>query len=113
MANETEAAKTPDEIVAELGRLVVKLRKPAKYEDVEKAELVFDFDGLTGEDITRAFAEALAVEGGKMVPVPALDPRCQAYVAAKAAGVPSGLIMALGAKDFGKVTTSTMVFLTG
>jgi len=93
MADEAQTEKSNE-------RVVITLRAPVKYEDVEKKELVLDFGGLSGDDITAIIKAAERDNGGNPMTVPALDPHVQKRAAAKAAGVEVGLIGKLGAKDF-------------
>jgi hypothetical protein len=86
------------------------LRTPVEYEDIKAVELVLDLGNLSGADISDAYEERNS-DGGTAIIYPAIDKRCQAYVAAKAAKVPVGLIMALKAKDFDDVTTGVQNFL--
>jgi hypothetical protein len=93
------------------GVVGIPLRKPVKFEDVERSELVLDLGGLSGRDIAAIVKEAEAENGYRPIAMPALDPHVQALAAAKAAGVPAGLVMQLDARDFLKVTEAVRDFL--
>lgn len=89
----------------------IKLSKPFTFEGKEYAELILDLDGITGRDLIKAEAEARIIAGPAAAPVAELSKPYHAVVAAKAAGVPVDLILALPAKDFTKITMAVQDFL--
>ncbi|MNW00765.1 hypothetical protein D3C71_1963020 [compost metagenome] len=75
--------------------------------------LEIDFDKLTGADILvcdRQYQAETARNGGSEL-VKETNKAYQAYIVAKAAGVHVGLIRALSAKDFTKLTLRAQSFL--
>ena len=87
----------------------MKLKNPISFEGKEVIELNLDYDSLVGQDLIDAANEA-RVLGDKSVIVE-LSKLYQFVVSAKAAKVPSDLIVKLRAKDFAKVTAAAQVFL--
>jgi hypothetical protein len=107
MSNE----KKTEEVV-DLGRKVIKLTKPEKYEDAEVSELVLNFNSLTGKDSEEAQAERDALAGGPSMFIDG-DKVYLGIMAAKAAGVPYGLIQNLPVKTHRQVTQAVQGFLFG
>lgn len=93
---------------------VYTLSRPFIFEDETYTELVLDFDKLSGNDLNDALREMRAtgyLTAQEVIPLMEMHKPYQAFVVAKAAGVFPGLIFALPAKDFSKLTTKAMVFL--
>ncbi|WP_238649763.1 phage tail assembly protein [Paenibacillus piscarius] len=91
---------------------VYTFAKPVRYEGEEFKEITLDFEQLTGEDILtcdRQFRAENGRQSGEMVKE--TNKAYQAYVVAKAAGVHVGLIRALSAKDFTRLTLQAQSFL--
>jgi hypothetical protein len=108
---ESETKAVVPVVVDDPGRQVIKLKVPVKWEDLNLSELVLDLDGLSGNDLANAEAE-MQLSG--IVPVMVDTSKSYAiYVAAKAAHVPVGLILALRAPDCTKVTLAVQGFLMG
>lgn len=89
----------------------IKLSKPIIFEGKEYTELTLDLDGITGRDLLKVEAEARIIAGSAAALVAELSKSYHAVVAAKAAGVPVDLILALPAKDFTKITVAVQNFL--
>ncbi|UTW68686.1 phage tail assembly protein [Anaerobacillus sp. HL2] len=83
--------------------------KPITFEDKEYTEFVLDFDGLSGKDMIAAEKETRL--RGDNPPVLELNKTFQAIVAAKAAKVPTDMVLLLPAKEFTKVTLLAQSFL--
>lgn len=88
----------------------IKLSKKFDFEGKEYESLDLKLDELTGHDILSAEREATAVAGRA---VSDFSKTYQAAVAARAAGVPVDMIIALPAKDFVKITLEASSFLLG
>lgn len=92
---------------------VYTFARPVTFEGQTVESLTIDFDQLTGEDILacdRQYrAELGRQSGGEMVKE--TNKAYQAYIVAKAAGVHVGLIRAISAKDFTKLTLQAQSFL--
>lgn len=93
---------------------VFTLSRPFEFEGETYTELLLDFDKLSGNDLNDAIREMKAtgyLSAQDVIPLMEMHKPYQAFVAAKAADVFPGLIFALPAKDFSKITTRAMVFL--
>ncbi|MRN51992.1 phage tail assembly protein [Paenibacillus monticola] len=92
---------------------VFTFARPVTFEGNTVESLSIDFDQLIGEDILacdRQYrAESARQSGGEMIKE--MNKAYQAYIVAKAAGVKVGLIRALPAKDFTKLTLQAQGFL--
>ena len=94
---------------------VYTLSRPFEFEGETHTDLLLDFDKLSGQDLTDAIREMKAtgyLSAQDVIPLMEMHKPYQAFVAAKAADVFPGLIFALPAKDFSKITTRAMVFLS-
>ncbi|OKP67571.1 hypothetical protein A3842_28125 [Paenibacillus sp. P3E] len=104
-----ETESSIGEVVAE----VYTFARPVTFEGNTIESLSIDFDKLTGEDILvcdRQYqAEAARQSSGELIKE--TNKAYQAYIVAKAAGVHVGLIRALSAKDFTKLTLRAQSFL--
>ena len=87
----------------------VPLSRPIKFEDKEYKELKLDLESLNGEDIIAASNESKLM--GDTYPVSEMSKTYLAVLAAKAAKVPTELILQLSAKDFTLVTMVVQDFL--
>lgn len=87
----------------------VPLSKPIKFEDKEYKELKLDLESLNGSDIIAASNESKLM--GDTYPVSEMSKTYLAIMAAKAARVPTELILQLPAKDFTLVTMVVQDFL--
>lgn len=85
-----------------------KLSREIEFEGKKYNSLTLDFEKLTGKDLIDADAEAAAL---MRRPVSDYDRAYYVCVAARAAGVPADLIVALPAKDFTKAVLATQNFL--
>ena len=81
----------------------VTLSKPINYEDKSYNELTLDLESLTGDDLINA-------DDGKAA-VPEFSKAYLAKLAAKAAGVPEGVIRKANAKEFTEITVMVQNFL--
>lgn len=81
----------------------VTLSKPITYEDETYNELKLDLESLSGDDLINADDGSAAV--------PEYSKAYLARVAAKAAGVPEGVIRKINAKDFTEITALVQNFL--
>lgn len=112
-----ETAKTEAEVVTNSdtkGNVpedahVVILAKPFTYEDKTYNKFVFDFEGLTGEDLVDIETEMTAV--GEFALSPEISTSFLYRLAARAAGVGSDVILHLPIREFGKVKNMTQSFL--
>lgn len=91
---------------------VFTFARPVTFEGNTVESLTIDFEKLTGEDILacdRQYRAESRQSSGEMVKE--MNKAYQAYIVAKAAGVHVGLIRALSAKDFTKLTLQAQSFL--
>lgn len=97
----------------EAGVEVYTFARPVTFEGDTFESLSIDFDKLTGEDILicdRQYqVESARQSSGELIKE--TNKAYQAYIVAKAAGVHVGLIRALSAKDFTKLTLRAQSFL--
>ncbi|WP_081750971.1 phage tail assembly protein [Paenibacillus sp. FSL R7-277] len=97
----------------ETGAEVYTFARPVNFEGDTFESLSIDFDKLTGEDILtcdRQYQmESARQSGGELIKE--TNKAYQAYIVARAAGVHVGLIKALPAKDFTKLTLQAQSFL--
>lgn len=84
------------------------LSKPLEYEGKKYAEIEYDFDSLTGEDLLAAEADVNI--SGQPVPVLDLSKAYQAVTFARAAKIEPAMMRKLSAKDFTRATSLTMLF---
>ena len=87
----------------------IKLSKPFNICGKDVTELNFDFDKITGADLTAAEREVRAM--GDQTPSVFLSMQFQAAVAAKMLGVPVDDLLAMPASDFKKVVLPVTNFL--
>ncbi|MEK8216435.1 phage tail assembly protein [Paenibacillus sp. FSL L8-0463] len=102
-----------NEIIEEDLAEVYTFARPVTFEGNTVETLTIDFDKLTGVDILacdRQYQAEAARHGGTEL-VKETNKAYQAYIVAKAAGVHVGLIRALPAKDFTKLTLRAQSFL--
>lgn len=96
----------------ETGAEVYTFARPVNFEGDTFESLSIDFDKLTGEDILtcdRQYQmESARQSGGELIKE--TNKAYQAYIVARAAGVHVGLIKALPAKDFTKLTLQAQSF---
>lgn len=102
--------------------MLIKLNKKIMYQGKERneqgetkdvqreyEEIEFQFETLTGRDLIAANREAVKIEGPSLSPI--LSMAYQAAVAAKAAKLPTDVIMDIEAADFTMITTAAQDFL--
>jgi uncharacterized protein YqfA (UPF0365 family) len=97
------------------------LKKAVTYKGKEYMELEYDLDALTGLDLIKAKKamgsniasqdERTRTEAIANSIMPSLSMEYQAQVAAIACNVPYGVITALSAGDFSKITYQVSLFL--
>lgn len=106
---EIEPKKNIEEVTAE----VYTFARPVTFEGNTVESLNIDFDKLTGADILACDRQyqAEAARPGINELVKETNKAYQAYIVAKAADVHVGLIRALSAKDFTKLTLRAQSFL--
>lgn len=82
--------------------ITIKLTRPVDYEGVHYTELTFKFDDLTGRDITKVKRdfELKTKNIYAQKPVLSMDVDFAAMLAARAAGVPYGLMDHVFAPDY-------------
>jgi hypothetical protein len=85
-------------------------KKPFVFEDETYKSVTFDFDSLTGADLTGA--QKYYSGKGNFAIMPAYDMGYCAIIAAIAAGKPFGFFEKVSAKDFVSVTQKATHFLT-
>ena len=88
-----------------------KFKKPFKFEDKEYKELELNLEGLTGSEL-QAVERELAFSGMAVMNVSTSQTACL-YLAAKAAKIPSELIMALPIAEATEVSMKVQHFLLG
>ncbi|KAA9003988.1 phage tail assembly protein [Paenibacillus spiritus] len=87
------------------------LSRPVVHEGATYETLTMDFDAMTGSDILAATRQYKAENSQSINWAMELDKDYQAYIVAKAAHVHVGLIRALPAKDFTRLTLRAQNFL--
>lgn len=85
------------------------LKKPISYEGVDHAELEYDLDILTGDDLI--MAETQVAEDGILSPIPISTGNYQAALFARAAKIEYRMMGKLSAKDFLAATQAVKLFL--
>ena len=93
------------------GACVISLAKPYTYEDRTYSKFVFDFEGLTGQDLIDIETEMMAM--GEFVLSPEISTSFLCRLAAKAAGIGSDVILHLPIREFSKVKSKAQNFLVG
>lgn len=88
----------------------VKLSRPLKVDDKDIAEVVLDFDKLSGADVEACEIEA-SERSGRPVAIKMIDTGFHAQLAARASGIPVERLRALSARDYIRVTTAVQGFL--
>lgn len=86
----------------------ITLSKPFKWEGVEYKSIDLALDDMTGRDLISAEKESRAM--GDRTPVAEFSKLYLATVAAKAAKLPSDMLLALPARDFTAVTSLVQGF---
>lgn len=90
---------------------VLTLRQPRVFEGAEVAEIAYDFDELTGEDMIQAEHMVGVAQTGDVKTLLMASPEYHAAVFARAAKQPIELIKAVGARDFAEISSRVTVFL--
>lgn len=82
---------------------ILKLKKPIKIDGEEKAEIEYDFEELTGNDVENVVRELQ--NSGIMITTLEFDTTYHAAIFAKAAGIAYEDVRRFYAKDFTKAAT--------
>ncbi len=90
----------------------VKFAKPFTWENETIEEIELDFDSLTGESMTKAQRECLAMNRNPGA-FPEGDKTFLAHIASYACKRPVDFLLALPIKDFAQVTITVQNFLLG
>ena len=85
-----------------MGKNVLKLRKPIMVDGVEKTELEYDLDSLSGDDVKQAVNDLQ--NAGIMPTIVELDINYHAAIFAKATGLDFVDMSRLSARDYTKAT---------
>lgn len=87
---------------------ILKLKTPVLIDGVEKTEIEFDLDALTGTDVQLATKELQ--EAGVMISTVEFDTNYHAAIFAKAAGISYADMARFSLKDYTKATTKVRNF---